>query len=61
MLVGSGGVWMYTSNGKNTNVASDYSYTFTENGTYYISFAYCKDSSGNSNLDRFVIESIKYE
>jgi hypothetical protein len=57
----SGGVWMYTSKGKNTNVPSDYSYTFTEDGTYYISFAYCKDSSQNSNLDRFVIESIKYE
>jgi hypothetical protein len=57
----SGGIWLYTSKNKTTNVASNYSHTFTEDGTYYISFAYCKDSSGNSNLDRFVIESIKYE
>jgi hypothetical protein len=57
----SGGVWLYTSRNKNTNVASDYSYTFAEDGTYYISFAYCKDSSGNSGTDRLVIESIKYE
>ena len=38
-------------------------YTYSNllpNTTYYLSFAYAKDSSGNSNSDRFFIKSIRF-
>lgn len=51
------GTWLYTGSGNNTTV-SEYTATLQAGKTYYINFAYAKDSSQNSNKDMFIITEI---
>ena len=58
------GFYLYTGSGSNSSPATytleTVGQTLQPNTEYYISFAYVKDSSGNSNNDRFFISEIKF-
>ena len=54
------GYVLYSSYGKSSSAYATYTYTLQPDTDYYLQFAYTKDSSGNSNWDRFSIINIKF-
>ena len=54
------GYVLYSSYGKSSSAYATYTYTLQPDTDYYLQFAYTKDSSGNSNWDRFSITNIKF-
>lgn len=55
------GYVIYSSYGNSSSTYSTYNYSDLQPDTdYYLQFAYSKDSSGNSNWDRFSITNISF-
>lgn len=54
----SAGTYLIRQSGSNSS--KEYTMTLTANTTYYLNFFYVKDSSSNSNSDRFFVSKIQY-